>query len=389
MQMKKTKIVYCIPSLYSASGMERVLTQKANFLADQLNYSVTIVLTDGKNAKPFYPLSPNVSTINLDINYNELYNKSPIQKITGYQIKQFYFKKRLAAVLKEIRPNITVSLLRREINFITHLKDDSLKMGEIHFSKATYRDSTNFKVPTAIRKIIRFFWMQQLILNLKKLNRFIVLTEEDDQLWKELDNTAVIPNPLSFKSREISTCESKQVIAAGRLVPQKGFDLLIKAWEHVHANYPDWQLTIYGNGDPGNLLELAKTRQIENSVTIKPAVSNIQEKYLESSVFVLSSRYEGFGLVLTEAMECGLPVVSFSCPCGPRDIVRDGEDGFLAEPENSQQLAEKIELLIENGQLRKKMGENARKNVQRFNIESIMQQWDHLFQNALQQQSKD
>ena len=137
---KKVKIAYCIPSLYYPSGMERVLTLKANYFAEHLGYDIHIILTDGKGKEPYYKLYPSITTHQLDINYDELYGLSLPKRIHRYWSKQKLFKKRLETCLNEIEPDITISLLRRDINFINKMKDKSIKLGEIHFNKSNYRE---------------------------------------------------------------------------------------------------------------------------------------------------------------------------------------------------------------------------------------------------------
>ncbi len=371
------KIVYCIPSLYYPSGMERVLTLKANYFAEVYGYEIIIVITDGKNKKPFYELSPLIKIINLDINYDDLYGKSTFKKIFLYLRKQRIFKKRLRDCLFKIKPDITISMLRREINFINSIKDGSIKVGEIHFSKANYRDFKSEKVSSFIQKVIAYFWMSQLIRKLKKLNKFVTLTEEDRLLWTELANVKTINNPLSFLPEKTSQCINRQVIAAGRYVPQKGFDLLIEAWSLVEKKHPDWKLLIYGDGDRKLLENIIKTNNLNNCF-LEHSTQDIAAKYAESSIFVLSSRYEGMPMVLLEAIATGLPLVSFDCPCGPKDIINN--DGILVKLGDINELAEKICFLIENEKKRKEMGLNARKNAERFKIDHIALQWKNLFE---------
>lgn len=380
----KTKIAYCIPGLHYPSGMERVLSLKTNYLAAQTDkYEIYIILTEGREKAPYYKLLPDIHLIQLDINFDDLYTASPLKKITGYFRKQKLFKNRLNRCLKEIRPDITISLLRREINFINDIQDGSIKIGEIHFAKANYRDFKNYRLPGFIQKAIAKYWMSQLIRELKKLKQFIVLSQEDKAQWTELTNVNVIYNPLSFYPDKISDCSSKKVIAAGRYVPQKGFDLLISSWKIVAEKHPDWTLSIYGDGMREELQQQINTLNLQNKCILAPTVDNIAEKYIESSVFVLSSRYEGFGMVIIEAMACGIPPVSFACPCGPKDIIKDGEDGLLVKNGNTQQLADKICYLIEHEDERKRMGLAARKNVERFRIENIGKQWEKLFEELL------
>jgi glycosyltransferase involved in cell wall biosynthesis len=379
------KIAYSIPSLFNAGGMERVLTIKANYLAEVSNYDVFIIITDGKQKKPYYELSPKIHIVQLDINYDELYGKSLLKRIKGYFFKQRMFKKKLKKALFDIKPDITISLLRREINFLSGIKDGSIKIGEIHFGRLNYREfrGDNFLGP--LKQMIKKCWMLQLIHNLKKLDCFVVLTYEDKERWPELKkNIVTIHNPLSFFPETVSDCCNHQAIAAGRYFQEKGFDLLINAWSIVTKKHPDWILKIYGDGAlRSSLTEQIFSLGIENNCLLEPTVNNIIEKYCESSIFVFSSRNEGFGLVITEAMSCGLPAVSFACPSGPKDIIRDGEDGLLVSNGNVQEMAEKICYLIENETIRKEMGRKARIQVERFRVEKIMKQWEQLFLSLL------
>lgn len=376
------KIVYCIPSLYYPSGMERVVTLKANYFAEVYGYEVVIILTDGKDKKPFYSLSPLVRIINLDINYDELYGKSFLEKTVLYLTKQRIYKNRLKDCLFNLKPDITISTLRREINFINSIKDGSIKIGEIHFSKANYRDFKGEKFINIVQKSIAFFWMRQLIHQLKKLDRFITLTVEDQILWTELNNIQTINNPLSFFPDRTSQCKNKQVIAAGRYVPQKGFDLLIEAWSLVENKHSDWELHIYGDGDRTLLEGLINRNNLKNCY-LERSTNDIAGQLINSSLYVLSSRYEGMPMVLLEAIAFGLPLVSFDCPCGPKDIINNLKDGILVNSGDINELAEKICFLIENEDIRKDMGSNARKNAERFKIEHIAKQWKLLFEELI------
>lgn len=380
----KIKIAYCIPGLYYPSGMERVLSLKANYLAIQNDkYEIYIILTEGREKPPYYPLSPKIQLIQLDINFDDLYTVSPFKKITGYFQKQKLFRNRLTECLNRIQPDITISLLRRDINFINKINDGSIKLGEIHFSRANYRDFKNNHLPAFIQNIVAKYWTKQLIRELKKLKHFIVLSEEDKSKWTELNNVSVIYNPLSFFPDTTSSCENKKIIAVGRYVPQKGFDMLIDCWKIVSEKHPDWTLSIYGDGMREELQAQIDRLNLQKSCKLEHSVANITEKYLESSIFVLSSRYEGFGMVIIEAMACGLPPVSFTCPCGPRDIIQDGIDGLLVDNGDITQLATKICSLIEHRNKRKLMGQAARQHVERFKIENIGPQWEKLFADVL------
>lgn len=375
------KIAYCIPSLYYPSGMERVLTLKANYFAEHFGYDIHIILTDGKNKKPYYELHPSITLHQLDINFDELYGLTLPKRIIGYWRKQRLFKRRLNECLCQIHPDITLSLLRRDINFINKMKDGSIKLGEIHFNKSNYRAFSDNHLPKFIQSTVKKFWMHQLIRQLRPLKRFIVLSHEDAAEWTELNNVTVIHNPLPFLPESYTEGSQKQVIAVGRYVPQKGFDRLIPAWKLVSEHHSDWTLRIYGDGMRTQLQEQIDSLGISSNCILEHSTPNIVEKYCESSIFVLSSRFEGFGMVIIEAMACGVPPVSFACPCGPRDIIDDGKDGLLVENGDIVGLAEKICYLIENENIRKEMGKQARLNVERFRTEHIAQKWKELFES--------
>lgn len=378
---KKLKIVYLTPALYMAGGVERVLTLKANYFAEHFGYDITIILTEGKDKPLFYPLSDKIKVINLNIGFEELWTCSFLKKVFVYLKKQRQFKKSLTNELMRLRPDITISLLRREINFINDIKDGSRKIGELHVNRANYR---NFEANESnfIKNLFAKFWMRNLVSKLKQLDRFVVLTEEDKSAWPELHNICVIPDPLSFVPKLISPLTEKRVIAVGRYVYQKGFDLLLQAWAKIEKQYPDWQLTIFGDGNRVPYKEQMKDLDIDSSrCHLNGPTADIQQEYVNSSIFAFSSRFEGFGMALVEAMACGLPVVSFACPCGPRDIIKDGEDGLLVEIGNIDAFAAKLSLLMQNSILCKSMSTAGKTNVQRFHMEHIAKRWKVIFES--------
>ena len=364
-----------------AGGVERVLTLKANYFAEHFGYDIAIILTEGKNKPLFYPLSEKIKVVNLDINFEELWSCSFIKKVIVYLKKQFVFKKRLSAELMRIRPDVTISLLRREINFINEIKDGSKKIGELHVNKANYR---NFEANEAnlLKKVFQYFWMKNLVYHIKVLDRFIVLTYEDRTAWTDLPKVDVIPDPLSFTPKSISPLKAKRVIAVGRYCYQKGFDLLLQVWANVEKKIPDWELAIFGTGDRAPYEQLKSELSLKRC-SLYGSTSNIEAEYLNSSLFVFPSRFEGFGMVLIEAMACGLPVVSFDCPCGPKDIISDGVDGLLAANGDVLDLAQKMELIMGNRQMLTSMARSAVENVQRYNIQHIAETWKRLFEEIL------
>lgn len=214
----------------------------------------------------------------------------------------------------------------------------------------------------------------------KKLDALVVLTQHDADNWKEVKKACVIPNFLPFSPEKGSSCLEKRIISIGRYSEQKGYDRLIEAWIKVNRKHPDWHIRIYGEGqDRNSLQELIEKHHIENSFSLCPPTKNIQEKYLKSSIYVMSSRFEGLPMALLEAMACGVPCISFDCPYGPAEIITPEEDGILVKNGNTDELADAICRLIEDTDKRIRMGKQAQKNIQRYLREEVMKLWDELF----------
>lgn len=374
------KIVYMIGGLYNPNGMARVLSTKVNYLAEHTDYQVHVILTEKAGTPYYYELSPKIEVVNFDINFDELDTMPLHRKIVHYLNKQRKYKACFYKYLMELRPDITVFPMRREINFINNIADGSKKVGEIHFNRENYRQFHKKFLPGRLNRAISNYWMSRMVKEIRKLSRFVVLSNQDLKKWSELNNAEVIHNPLSFFPDEPAGGKNKKVIAAGRYSHVKGFDLLIEAWSKVNRKHPDWELYIYGHGNNQVYQSIAHDLGIGNSVHCEPAVKDIYSKYNESAIFVLSSRFEGFGLVIAEAMSCGIPAVAFDCPSGPREIIRDHEDGFLVENGDTGQLADQISYLIEHEEIRREMGAKARIHANRFKIDTIMQQWINLFE---------
>lgn len=374
------KIVYVVGGLYAPTGMVVILSQKINYLAEHTDYDLYMILTESPEKPWCYKMNPKIKWVNFNINFDELDTMPIYKKVPFYIIKQRRYKKAFKEYLMMIHPDITVSALRREINFLNYIKDGSKKIGEIHFSRKFYRNFNLKFLPKSINSFMTSIWSKELVNNIKKLDKFVVLTRNDYERWYEISNKIVIPNFISNYPNQYSTLEEKKVIAVGRYSWEKGFDLLIEAWVNVTVKHPEWTLHIYGLGDKEYYQNLANEKGIGNKVMCHPFAEDVYEKYRECSIFVLSSRYEGFGLVLAEAMATGLPSVAFNCPDGPSDIITDGVDGILVENGDTQKLSEGLEFLISHDKERVLYGKNARENMKRYNKDTIMQEWINLFE---------
>lgn len=358
------RIVYCINGFYRAAGMERVLADKANWLVPH-GYDVTILTTDQQERHDAFPLDPSIRKYDLGIGYEENNGGSLFDKLVHYPLKQRRHRKLLTQKLKEIRPDITVSMFCNEVNLLPHINDGSRKFLEIHFSR--------FKRLQYGRKglwsLIDKFRSHNDARLAAKYDCFVVLTEEDKRYWPDLDNLRVIPNPRPFTLDEPASLQSHTVLAVGRYSHQKGFDMLLKAWKMIDTQ--GWTLRIAGSGDP--------LGDVPDNVVTGPS-NNMIEEYLNAAFLVSSSRYEGLPMVLLEAQAAGLPVVSFACKCGPKDVITDGEDGILVPECDIAGLAAGMKLLMDDKDLRLSMGQAAFRNSDRFDKERIMHLWENLFQ---------
>ena len=379
MKDPKYKIVYCTPALYSAGGVERIVSVKASYFADVLGYDVTVIVTEGNGRDSFFPLSDKVKVVNFELGFEELWKASFFQKVFLYLNKQRKYKKLLSAELMRIRPDFTISMLRREINFLTDIRDGSKKIGELHVNRSNYRNFEQNE-SNALKNLFAKLWMDSLVGKLKKLDRLVVLTEKSKTSWPELSNVVVIPDPLPFHVEIKSNLRSKRVITIGRYAYQKGYDILLRAWAEIEKKYPDWQLAIYGMGNQNPLRNQMKDLGIDaDRCLLNGPVNDVSKEYLNSSLFVLPSRFEGLGLVIIEAMSCGVPVVAFNCPMGPDEIITDGEDGFLVPVGDVCTLVDKLQMLMQDHELRMKFSEKAYRNSDRYRIDKISNQWIQLF----------
>ena len=371
------KILYNIATTSRSGGMERVLANKANYLA-ALGYEVVIVSTDRFGLPPFFHLSEKIRQINLHIEYEGNNGKSIWNKLLHFPLKQWKHKRRLTEVLMRERPDITISMFNHDAGFITKIKDGSVKLLEVHFSRFK-RLQYNRK---GLWRLVDLWLTKQDEKTAKRFDRFVVLTEEDKENWGNQEHICVIPNANTFSPIRTAALDAKKVIAVGRYSYQKGFDRLIDAWRIVTKSCPDWQLEIVGEGDEKVALQNRIDRYgLAEQVKLMPATSAIEEVYLDASVMVLSSHYEGLPMVLLEAQSFGLPIVSFACQCGPKDIVEDGETGYLVPEGNVEQLAERLVNVMTNETLRKAMGRRAKEASYRYDEDRVMKQWIDMFKS--------
>lgn len=366
------RIAYCIESFWNTGGMERILSVKANWLS-QHGYDITIFIAN-QDEKPYaFPLEENITVVDLDVNFN---NKSNLLKD---------YSDKLSQRLELTHYDIVVSMGGMDLYFLHNIQDYSQKIVEFHFSfTRAIKNAENAKM-----------WLKALLTTLRtgfhaiRYNKVISLTNHDYRIYKALcgDKSLMIANPISINdSGEIASLNTKRTIAVGRLNYQKGFDILIDVWALVHKKHPGWSLHIFGEGPVSRrrgLQTKISRLQLDENIILEGNSNNIVSEYIASSICICSSRYEGFSLALCEASACGLPLVAFDCPSGPGDIVINGKNGFLIKKVgDSEAMADAICKLIEDDDLRKRMGQCAKESSRRYELNGIMNQWTQLFKQV-------
>ena len=348
--------------LKKAGGAERVLALIANKLSN-IGYNV-FILTINSEEDSFYPLSSDV--VRLSIFNISSSDKSLLKKIV----------KLSQGIRKEIENNnigLIIPLGTESsiyVFFALFLKRSVKKISWIHYS---------FFKPLNLReKIFRKFI-------LPSFDKIIILNKTDQLKFSALypDKVIHIPNPIPFKSSKVSLLNNKNIIALGRLDKIKGFDILIKTFKIIVKNkkLENWKLNIFGddNGEKKYLEDLIIKNNLTGNVYINEAKKDIEPEYLKSDIYVMTSVSECFPMVLLESQEYGLPIVSFDCHSGPRDIIINNVNGFLVEVGNIQKLANVMIKLMDDDSLRNKMGFEAKKNTEKFQIDAIIKKWKTLF----------
>lgn len=377
------RIVYCLPQIYKPGGIERIVSIKANHFTDICNYEVYIITSCQERRPPFYKLSEKIKLIDLNINYDSTLTLPLWKRIIKKIQYTKYHKKLLSNLLFQIKADIVISTFTHEASFLPSIKDGSKKVLEFHFCKGHKRKMANaFQFPFTTRLAYYFRCWQEENLIIPKYDRFVVLTQEDQKQWlaQKKPQTICIPNILPFESSRKAELNSKSAIAVGRLDAQKGFDRLINIWNEVNKLHPDWHLNIYGEGkDKEKLLRMIAEMKLEKNIIIHPPTNQIIDRYLSSSIFIMTSRYEGLPMTLLEAISVGLPPICYTFQCGPKDVIKDGVNGYLINENDEKTIILRIKNMIENEKLRKEMGNEAKLSSTRFSERTIMDKWINLF----------
>ena len=372
------KIVYILPTLDAKGGTERIVTEKANYLVSHFGYEVYIIcMYQQVNEPSCYPLSDKIHQINLGIPYYSQY-KYKYPKRLFYKIRiHKQLKEELNNTIQLLDPDILISISYAMADIVSKIPSKAFKITECHEPRELVM-SKIYNNSLFARIYAKYYYFRTIE---KNSDIVITLTNESKKSWQKAKRVEVIPNFSSMEITQQSNCMKRIIISVGRLGKEKGYDRLIDIWKSISAKYSDWQLDIYGDGQlRDELNNIIKSKHIQ-SITLQGQTNDISQEYANSSICVVTSYFEGFSLVILEAMKHGVPCVAFDCPYGPRSIIEDGKNGYLVEDGNISLFVEKLCSLIENTKLRLQFSEAAKERAKYFDTDKIMLQWKSLFED--------
>lgn len=385
------KIAYVLDDLAAAGGIQAVTRAKAAVLAAIPGNEVVLV-TANDSRETVSSLPGGVKVVHLGVNYYEDDWKGFLYVLKGILVRRRRHAKALRNVLDELEPDIVVSVGQSEKFMIPRLSRGRpwKTVREFHYSGTYRKDYASLQGSLRSRLVAAVSDFYEFGLGKGNYDATVVLTRQDrEENWRGRKGVHVIPNPCILRPERASSLNGLRAVAVGRLVPVKGFHLLIQAWEKVASVHPEWELEIWGDGPERDALErLVREKGLQDRVFLRGVTDDVQGKLLQSSMLVFSSLFEGFGMVLVEAMACGVPCVSFACPCGPRDVISPEEDGLLVPPGDTEQLAGAIIRLMEQPELRRAMGAAARRKAARYALDAIAAEWMNLFRELTSSQQR-
>lgn len=389
-------ILFCTNSIGTRGGIERVTIVKANALAEMRNPDgelmnrVGIAYSDRfRFPETVHPLSPLVLTFDTEADIWHDWNYKGIEKYTEPRRKMRKYHEELQRIVNEFRPDVIIGVGQSEKFILPKLKTSwpMVRIREVHFNSTHRKYSFGQS-----GRLGRLKWaMADFIdykINCHKYDKAYLLTLQDkDENFAKDDHFSWMWNPSSFEVNESANLKSlrtHEVIASGRLNFQKDFPALLRAWALLADRRGDWKLKIIGEGgDLGKLQKLADELGIMDCVELPGYSSDVAGEMRRASIFAMTSLFEGFGLVIVEAMSCRLPVVSFDTKYGPRDIIRDGVDGFLVENRDEKVFTERLYQLMTDVELREKMAANAEQRAKDFDVHVIAKKWMAEYQSLL------
>ncbi len=363
------KVVYLYPSLAIWGGIERILVDKVNYLVRQYDYEVWMITSDQGAHNIPYDLNSKVHFIDLCIRFHQRYRYRLLRRWGVYRKMSRSYHHQLKQLLQEIAPDILICTTVQSVRPLLKIKGNTPLVVESHVN-FTHPDTWKQKLRTYINNI----WIG-------RAEAVVTLTNGDAERWCRVSNHVhVIPNVVNLnETDQYRDCTAKRVLFVGRFEEQKSIGDLFNIWQIVHQQFPDWYLDLYGEGSLWDFYK-HEADSLNINIEVHKPTRHIFDVYKSSSILVLTSLYEPFGLVLPEGMSCGLPVVAFDSPHGPATIISDRESGFLIPHRDHQKFADCLSLLMGDLDLRQQMGMKAIISSQRFSADKIMPMWKKLFE---------
>jgi GalNAc-alpha-(1->4)-GalNAc-alpha-(1->3)-diNAcBac-PP-undecaprenol alpha-1,4-N-acetyl-D-galactosaminyltransferase len=362
------RLTLVISSL-SSGGAERVMSIMANYWAEKAWPVSLLTLDDGREA-PFYKLHPKVIRIALGI------SAPSANRLQGI-LNNLERICTLRGAIRRSEPDVVIAFMEK-VNVLTLLATVGLNLPVV----VSERIDPHFYPIGKIWSCLRT-WAY------RRTGCLVVQTESAKAFFSEpiQRRTRVIPNPVIRPPESAAGSNRgirKQIIGIGRLTPQKGFDLLLNAFAQIASRHPDWSVVVWGDGEAREALEQQRDQLgLRDQVRFPGRTKRPFQQLREADLFILSSRFEGFPNALCEAMACGLPVISFDCQSGPREIIRDNVDGLLVPNGDVVALASAMERLMSNEDELKRLSSRAVEVIERFGLEKIMATWGHVLNNAV------
>ncbi len=385
------RIAYVIDNITSFGGIQRITVAKASYFAS-IGYDVYIIVSDVSGPKALLEqLDERVSVIDTGTRLYEFDFKPGLINRIKRELKPLIMFRRLRKTLKLINPDILISVGLSEKYMIPLLSIGKkwITIREFHNNKLYRLYDVQYSGKDIMHKLKSYLsHFIEFHTCLSHHDCTVVLTREDKlSNWGNRNDIRVIPNPLRLAGTPLSSNgESHKVVTLSRITRIKRPDHLIAAWTIIHRVAPDWILEIWGPIDKEygeSLKKQISDARLNNSVHLCGAVHDVGRVLSSASIFAYASSYDGLPLVLLEAMSCGLPCVSYTCPCGPKDIISDGIDGLWVKNGDVQDIADKLLMLIRDEDKRKRMGKAAIEKSKQYSMEKIGQMWLALFEELV------
>lgn len=377
------KIAFITPSMFMAGGIERVVTLQANYWCEE-GHNVVILTHNNSSCSSFYQLSPNVQIVYVG-ETSAFVRRMLAIPVVGKVIDILARRKQFKAALRFEAPDIIISTMHGIENFFLSYINNKVPTIGVNHVTTSFRKGVMCSRKVSKMKILLSYYLQ--LINFKRYSAIVALSKSEHMIYQRLGcNSIFVPNPSSFNVCDISslTERKKRIIMVGRIEYLKGQDRLIDAWKCLSDLHNYWELMIVGDGDNYDILcEEVVNSNLSDSLKIVKTTDSVQELMLSSSIFAFSSRNESFGMVILEAFACGLPVVSYDCDNGPRDMVVDNYNGYLIPEDNTIQFANKLRAIMMDNNLRLKLAQGAMETVSKYSINAVMPLWNNVFQQVV------